>query len=320
MSGLKTAAKVLTIAGTAAVGAFAWGTLVERKMYTIREHELPILPIGAKPLRILHISDLHLAPWQQDKIDWVKSLTEIRPDLIVCTGDIFGAENALEAVRESLSPFAGTPGVFVNGSNDYWGPVFKNPLSYFSNAKVEHDPAALDVQGLTDFFTKGLGWLDLNNDAGVMDFADMRLEFIGVDDPHIERDDTVGVGIALEDLREERLEPEESLGAVTIGVTHAPYQRVLNAFTTQGAKLILAGHTHGGQVRIPGLSAAPVTNCDIPKDYARGLHVWHHARRASFLNVSAGLGTSIYAPFRFGCLPEVSLITLTAQDEDEHWG
>jgi predicted MPP superfamily phosphohydrolase len=69
--------------------------------------------------------------------------------------------------------------------------------------------------------------------------------------------------------------------------------------------LILAGHTHGGQVRIPGVGAL-VTNCDIPHERARGLSRW----RTSWVNVSAGLGTSKYAPFRFACRPEASLLTL----------
>src|SRR5690606_15753582 len=94
-----------------------------------------------------------------------------------------------------------------------------------------------------------------------------------------------------------------------LGVTHAPYRRVLDAFTTQGADLVLAGHTHGGQVRVPGLPAL-VTNCDIPRRQAQGVSQWHGARRSAWLNVSAGLGTSIYAPVRFACPPEAVVLTL----------
>jgi predicted MPP superfamily phosphohydrolase len=100
---------------------------------------------------------------------------------------------------------------------------------------------------------------------------------------------------------------------VTIGVTHAPYRRVLDAFVTYGANAIFGGHTHGGQVRVPGLPAL-VTNCDIPREQASGLSTWTHAQRTAWLNVSAGLGTSIYAPVRFACPPEAVIVTLTPSD------
>ena len=94
------------------------------------------------------------------------------------------------------------------------------------------------------------------------------------------------------------------------GVTHAPYQRVLNEFVDLGADMIFAGHTHGGQVRIPFSKSALVANCDIPLDQARGLSTWTHDGRTVPLNVSAGVGHSIYAPVRFATRPEASLITL----------
>ena len=80
---------------------------------------------------------------------------------------------------------------------------------------------------------------------------------------------------------------------------------MLDSFVTYGASLIFAGHTHGGQVCVPGFGAL-VTNCDIPRRQAKGLSIWRHAFRSAYLNVSAGLGTSIYAPFRFACPPEAT--------------
>ena len=88
--------------------------------------------------------------------------------------------------------------------------------------------------------------------------------------------------------------------------------RVLDAFTDRGADVILAGHTHGGQVCVPGYGAL-VTNCDIPRKQVKGVSAWTHGGRTAVLAVSAGLGTSIYAPVRFACRPEVSLLTLTAR-------
>jgi predicted MPP superfamily phosphohydrolase len=90
-------------------------------------------------------------------------------------------------------------------------------------------------------------------------------------------------------------------------VVHSPYRRALDAFERNGYGLVLAGHTHGGQVCLPGVGAL-VTNCDLPRDRVRGLSRWG----ASWLHVSAGLGTSKYAPFRFACRPEASLLTVVS--------
>jgi uncharacterized protein len=118
----------------------------------------------------------------------------------------------------------------------------------------------------------------------------------------------------MDDMRENvGWRDEEGPDPVTIGLTHAPYQRVLNSFVNYGADVIFAGHTHGGQVRVPGIGAL-VTNCDLPRDQASGLSLWHHARDTAYLNVSAGLGTSIYAPLRFACPPEAVLMTFTGNE------
>ena len=76
-----------------------------------------------------------------------------------------------------------------------------------------------------------------------------------------------------------------------------------------GADIMFAGHTHGGQVCIPGFGAM-TTNCDLPVKHAKGLSSWKFGGRHSVLNVVAGLGHSIYAPVRFACRPEVRLLTL----------
>ena len=63
-----------------------------------------------------------MAPWQRDKQEWVRGLAELEPDLVVDTGDNLGHERGIDGVRYALEPFRGIPGVFVNGSNDYFGP------------------------------------------------------------------------------------------------------------------------------------------------------------------------------------------------------
>lgn len=304
----------LGVAAAAGVAAFAWGSLVERNRFTIRHEFVPVLEPGSRQLTVLHLSDLHLAPWQTAKQEWVRALAVLEPDLIVNTGDNFGHPDALDALAYSLEPFSSTPGVFVHGSNDYFGPSFKNPLAYFGGPSGHRKEAEhLDIGALEQLFEQRFGWANLNNDVAAMTVGGSNLEFFGTNDAHRNWDKLGSLPSLIDDMREEESWHESTSTAVPIGVTHAPYQRVLNSFVTNGAELIFAGHTHGGQVRIPGL-APLVTNCDIPRDQAQGLSVWHHAGRGSFLNVSAGLGTSIYAPVRFACPPEAVLVTLTAGD------
>ena len=306
---------------TAGLAAFAWGSLVERRRFTLREVTVPVLAPGSDPITVLHLSDLHMAPWQRDKQDWVRGLAALKPDLVVNTGDNLGHEDGIAGVEYALEPFKGIPGIFVNGSNDFFGPQPKNPLKYFggpSMLRTQH--VELDTDDLHRVFAD-LGWTDLNNAAEALDINGTHLEIFGVDDPHIRRDRLDLITGAIDEMRgndplteETWPDPEQPAGrrsTLTVGVVHAPYQRVLNSFINHGAQLILAGHTHGGQVCVPKFGAL-VTNCDIPRRQVKGLSLWSVGLRTAYLNVSAGLGTSIYAPVRFACPPEATLLTLTA--------
>jgi predicted MPP superfamily phosphohydrolase len=302
-------------AAAAGLGALAWGTLIERNRFTLRREVVPVLQPGARPITVLHFSDFHMAPWQRAKQDWIRGLAVYEPDFIVNTGDNLGHERGNEGVEYALEPYRGIPGFFVHGSNDYHGPVLKNPFNYFTApSTLSHHPPSLDTKRLNSFF-EGLGWLPLDNTARAMSIKGSRLEFLGVGDAHIGWDKLERIPGAMDDMRENVGWQDEEGGPdpVTIALTHAPYQRVLDTFVTYGAELIFAGHTHGGQVCVPGYGAL-VTNCDIPREQVRGLSLWKHAGRAAYLNVSAGLGTSIYAPVRFACPPEATLLTLVGRD------
>lgn len=297
----------LSAVGAAGVAAAVWGIGIERYLFTVREVSAPALAPGSDPVRVLHISDAHMAPWQHRKQEWLASLTALEPDLIVNTGDNLGHVDGLDGVRRAFAPLAGIPGVFVHGSNDVMAPKPRNPFKYFSGpsrrAPVE-DP--LDVDAMDAFFTEELGWAALNNAAARLQVAGGTIDFMGVDDAHRDWDDLEALPAALDALG------PRPQGSTLIGVTHAPYQRVMNGFIDLGADAIFGGHTHGGQVCLPGVGAL-VANCDIPLKQAKGLSTWTHFGRSVPLNVSAGCGHSIYAPVRFACRPEATLLTLTAR-------
>jgi len=303
----RTALTVLGTVGAVGVGAAVWGIGIERYLFTVRHHDVPVLPEGAAPIRVLHLSDAHMAPWQHRKQEWIAALADLRPDLIVNTGDNMGHEDGLRGLRSAFDALRGIPGAFVHGSNDHTAPSPRNPFKYFTGpSKHTSAPRLLDTDAMDRYFTDELGWTGLDNTAARLSVAGRDIDLFGVNDAHRDWD-------RLDDLPDAiaALGPAPA-GTPVLGVTHAPYQRVLNGFIDLGADAILGGHTHGGQVCLPGFGAL-VANCDIPLKQAKGLSTWTHGDRAVPLNVSAGCGHSIYAPVRFACRPEATLLTLTAR-------
>ncbi len=291
------AALGLTAAGAAGLG-YAGG--YEVRAFTLRELDVPVLPAGSTPIRVLHLSDLHLTPGQRKKQRWVRELADLKPDLVINTGDNLAHQEAVPAVLSALNPLLERPGVFVFGSNDYFGPVLKNPARYLipRRRKRRLFGPQLPWRELRSAF-ESRGWVDLTNRRRQLSVDGLRVSFAGVDDPHLgyDRLDAVaGAADATTDL--------------SIAVTHAPYLRVLDAFTSDGYPIIFAGHTHGGQLCLP-VKGALVTNCDLETARAKGLHEHRVAgHQPSWMHVSAGLGTSPKAPVRFCCRPEASLVTL----------
>jgi uncharacterized protein len=300
-------------AGALAVGSAVTGigyaAVVERNAFVLRELTMPVLTPGSTPLRVLHISDLHMTPNQRRKQAWLRELAAWEPDLVVNTGDNLSHPDAVGPVLDALEPLLHLPGAFVFGSNDYYQAKKLNPAKYLRKGDISHAPKKKREQNNWQVLQAGLekhGWLPLNNARGVLELGGAgarqptrRIAFVGLDDPHVKRD------------RYELVAGGPDIDAeITIGVTHAPYLRALDAMAADGLPVILAGHTHGGQLCIPGYGAL-VTNCDLDTGRVKGLHT-HTApnQRTSYLHVSAGCGTSRFAPVRFACPPEASLLTL----------
>jgi predicted MPP superfamily phosphohydrolase len=279
-----------------------WGAFVERNLFTVVREELPILKPGSKPIRVLHVSDFHVAPWQKRKLAWISKLVTLEPDLVVNTGDNLGHRDAIRPTLEALSNLLRVPGVFVNGSNDYHAPEVRNPAAYLNKPSTPNHKELIDSAKLTGVFESS-GWKNLNNRSASLVIGGNRIGFLGLDDPH----DKLA---KFETLASQAGELGKS--DLVVGVAHAPYLRVIDEFGGHGAELVFAGHTHGGQICLPGVGAL-ITNCDLPAKNAKGLSEHRVQGKKVWLNVCAGLGTSIFAPVRFFCKPEVRLLTLTAR-------
>ena len=256
-----------------------------------------MLTPGSTPLRVLHISDLHMRPGQRRKQAWLRELAGL------------GARPGRQHRRQPGPPQGGArgraepwatccrvPGVFVFGSNDYFGPRLKNPLNYLTNPGHRVHGQPLPWQDLRAAFTER-GWLDLTHTRREFEVAGLHIAAAGVDDPHIDRDryDTIAG-------------PASPAANLRLGLTHSPEPRVLDRFAADGYQLVMAGHTHGGQLCLPFYGAL-VTNCGLDRSRAKGPSRWGADMR---LHVSAGIGTSPFAPVRFCCRPEATLLTLIA--------
>ena len=281
--------------GTTALGAatIAYSAGIERRHWTLRKATLPVLAPDARPLKVLHISDLHMLPDQRSKQRWVAELDKLEPDLVVNAGDNLAHLQAVPSVLRALEPLLSRPGVFVFGSNDYYAPKPKNPARYLIKSKKRIHGTPLPWEDLRAALLER-GWHNLTHVRTGLTVAGQQIIAAGVDDPHLRRD------------RYAEIAGRPAPAALRLGVTHSPEPRILDAFAADGYDLVLAGHTHGGQLRLPGYGAI-VTNCALDRSRARGASRWG---AHTWLHVSAGLGTSPYAPVRFACPPEASLLTL----------
>ncbi|MCG5432821.1 metallophosphoesterase [Mycobacterium sp. MYCO198283] len=291
VSVLKTSAAVAL--GSVA-GGIAYGSLIERNAFTVRECTMPVLAPGSSPLRVLHLSDIHMRPGQRRKQAWLRELAAWEPDFVINTGDNLAHQKAVPSVVQALGDLLSVPGAFVFGSNDYFAPKPKNPAKYLTDPKHRTLGTPLPWQDLRAAFTER-GWLDMTHVRREFEVAGLHIAAAGVDDPHLKRDryETIaGPASPTADLR--------------LGLTHSPEPRVLDRFAADGYDLVLAGHTHGGQLCVPFYGAI-VTNCELDRSRAKGASQWGAHMK---LHVSAGIGTSPYSPIRFCCRPEATLLTL----------
>ncbi|MGE5696118.1 MAG: metallophosphoesterase [Candidatus Sericytochromatia bacterium] len=287
---------VAAVAGGSALAWLGYASVIERNAFVLREVTMPVLSPGSPPLRVLHLSDIHMRPAQRHKQAWLRELARWEPDLVVNTGDNLAHPRAVPAVVQTLGDLLSVPGLFVFGSNDYFAPRLKNPVNYIVDPGHRVHGKPLPWQDLRAAFTER-GWLDMTHTRRELQVAGLTIAAAGVDDPHIDRD------------RYETIAgPANPVANLRLGLTHSPEPRVLDRFAADGYQLVLAGHTHGGQLCLPFYGAL-VTNCGLDRSRAKGTSKWGANMH---LHVSAGIGTSPFHPVRFCCRPEATLLTLVA--------
>ena len=296
---LRTVGRAAAITGAVGVAGLTYASVIERNWFRLRRYELPLLPPGSPRLRVLHLSDAHLTPGRKMLIDWIRGLDAYEPDLVVNTGDSLAHPDAVGPFIDALGPLLDRPGAFVYGSNDLFSPQLKNPARYlWRTSKTDYNKRRVPDLPWRDLGAamSASGWLDLNNHKGALKAGELDIALAGVHDSHIKLD------------RYEKVAgPADPAAHLRVGVLHSPEPSNLDRFEADGYQLLLAGHTHGGQLCLPFYGTL-VTNCGIDRRRAWGLNEYGDA----WLHVSGGLGTSPYAPVRFCCRPEASLLDIVA--------
>jgi predicted MPP superfamily phosphohydrolase len=266
----------------------------QARSYRIRSQQVPV-PASGTRLTILQISDVHMTGRHRKLAAWLRALAHAipTPDVIVASGDLIDDDSGIDPLIDACCRLEAKLGRFyVLGSHDYFQSTVRGFVQSLGKLFSIREPSTVRPAD-TNRLERGLqscGWISLTNTAHVLPHDAGPVRLAGVDDPFIHRHQTEHIRRSTGD-------------GLAVGVTHTP--DVVSEWILAGFDLVLAGHTHGGQVRIPGLGAL-VTNCSLPSALASGLSQIGSGR----LHVSPGLGTSKFSPVRLFCPPEVTLLTL----------
>lgn len=243
----------------------------------------PLLPAALEGKTICQLSDLHLETLQISPESIEQIAMSQKPDLLVITGDIVSTRTDLDKLEIYLRGLTAPYGKFVvMGNNDYSNlshTLFKRYLQQFQS----------------------LGWIPLLNNASYL--SDLNLWIIGVDDPATAHDD---VDLAYKKVNSSR-PPSPSSPPFRLVLSHST--DCLDDVAKNGAELLLAGHTHGGQIRIPGLKPL-ITNTYLGD---LGFYEGYHVINGIPLYINRGIGESLL-PLRFNVPPEIAFFTLHQGD------
>ncbi|MDT8443680.1 MAG: metallophosphoesterase [Desulfuromonadales bacterium] len=253
------------IAG-AVVADAAW---YEPQALQVEMISLPSSSPGSR-LRLLQISDLHLSSFNRYFAKVAKQVADLQPDLIVLTGDYLEEERNIRGVLDFLKQLKATHGIYaVQGNWEYW--------------------SRLEGENLRRHFA-GVGVKLLINERADLEINGRALSIFGLDYPS---------ATDYLHLLQKEVDPQR----FNLLLSHVP--AFAHEQLNQHINLILSGHTHGGQVRLPFLP--PLY---LPRYSGRFVAGFYHVSQHRIpLYVSRGVGTSVL-PLRFFCRPEIGLLEL----------
>ena len=273
---------VVAIVLVALVIGIAWGnTALELNTYTISSSKLPQSFDG---YRIAHVSDLHNTEMGKDNEKLLAMLRDAASDMIAITGDLVDSRNtdievALQFVREAVKI---APCYYVTGNHEA-------RISEYDELKEAMEAAGVTV--LKDAQTE----ISLTGEF---------ITLIGVNDPSYQTDYLFGDAKTVMNTKLEELHTEQD--RFTILLSHRP--ELFDTYADHSIDLVLSGHAHGGQFRLPFIGGLVAPNQGLFPEYDAGIYTEGNTN----MLVSRGIGNSIL-PFRINNRPEVILIELQAE-------
>ena len=241
----------------------------------------PNLPTSLEGKTICQLSDLHLESLRISPERIGKIVMAQKPDLLVITGDIISTRTDIDKLETYVGGLTANYGKFVvMGNNDY-----------------SHLSRTLFKRYLQQF--QDLGWTPLINNA--LFLSSLNLWVIGVDDPATAHDDV--------DLAYQKVPLDLTPSTAPFKLVLAHSTDCLDDVAENGADLLLTGHTHGGQIRIPGFQPL-ITNTYLGD---HGIYEGYHVMNGVPLYINRGLGESSI-PLRLNVPPEIAFFTLHRGD------
>ncbi|MBE0598757.1 MAG: metallophosphoesterase [Desulfuromonadales bacterium] len=267
--------RTFLLGGGAALGAGVLGEALIREpnSFEIREVVVPLAKIPpGRELRLVHLSDLHLRTFHRYYEQVAIAANRLEPDILLLTGDYLEENRNISEVRRFLKLLRTTSGIFaVQGNWEYW--------------------ARLEGENLRRHFARAQISL-LINERRDLELQGVPLSVLGLDYPSAA--DTL-----------QQLQKEADPGRLNLLLSHVP--AFSHDLLDGRIDLILCGHTHGGQVRIP-----LVHPFYLPRFSGRFVDGMYQVGDTDTpLYVTRGIGTSIF-PIRFLCRPEITLLRLVA--------
>lgn len=277
---------VLTVVASLLIALVIWtvwgNTALELNTYTVSSGRLPEAFDG---YRIAHISDLHNTEMGKDNDKLLNMLREAKPDIIAITGDLIDSRNtdieiALQFVEEAVKI---APCYYVTGNHE------ARVSEYFDDLK----------NGLTE-----LGIIILEDERVDLDKNSETITLIGINDPSFKSDYLFGDSETVVETHLQELMNESY--SFTLLLSHRP--ELFEIYVNNEVDLVLSGHAHGGQFRLPFVGGLVAPNQGLFPKYDAGLYTEENTN----MIVSRGIGNSIL-PFRFNNRPEVILIELQSE-------
>ncbi len=261
--------------GFAIAAVLVYAACIEPNLLRITRHHLsfPNLPQAFDGFHIVHLADIHCFRAGKRERRVARMVKHLRPDIIVCTGDLFDCGRLTTEACRWLAGLDSGHGVFMTLGN--------------------HDVRTIISDGAIQRLLEIHGVKVLRNEFVHLHHGQESIGVVGTADPHYGKADI------------EHMSRNLMQATFNIALAHSPDVHTL--LTDSGVDLVLCGHTHGGQVCLPLIGPVLTNTWRTPRRLCSGLSLLNVRTR---LIVSRGVGIATGLPFRFLCRPEVVFITL----------